>query len=692
MKRLVAAFDVFPTNKGATTHIAQTVQAIRSFSGPVTLACLGYGDMPRYQEEEQITIMRCLFMHPNFLKRTELFGEFLSTAISRSEKRFSWVHFRDIWSGIPLLTHPHLTLAKKIFEVNAFPSIELPIYYPRLYNNPALMSRIRDMEEYCLQQADHIITMSHVTARCISTRHVPKEKITVIPNMADVDNTPHPPSVEGFMESHHDPTLILYAGTLTPWQGVSTLIKAFALLGPRKNLRLLLACSNKKFLRPLRKLIRKCSLEDCVEIRIGMSRGELHQYYQKALFTVAPLTRGDRNELQGCCPLKILESMAAGTPVIASRLEVCRELIDHEHDGWLVTPDSPRALAHAMTKLLDHPELVSTLGYNAQQKIIEHYGRHVFYGKTTKRLSTPFIRRNNAMDNMQQQLNTVIANMKISGSWPIRQLLEFGAALKEYDVSVEKKKKFALAGMIVCLVPLALIILVGIFSGGILTKNAIQTMVLLAAILLILGIVASIFFLRYRKFDVCDEFRKFLLPLLEHLQDDIKKNSTVLVEMPLDSLENSTYLKNTSDVYSKGAYHKCLDYLYDRVFLSVTLRLHDGNTLILRGNEFLKKTKKTKKNPRGKIKTKTKYTKKFTFDTRLKINSGVYTCQEIPQDGVRSDSQMMYSKQSEKGTTLGLKYLHRNGRELMPDYKLTLEKIATLYTYLQPKASPQAQE
>ena len=206
------------------------------------------------------------------------------------------------------------------------------------------------------------------------------------------------------------------------------------------------------------------------------------------------------------------------------------------------------------------------------------------------------------MDNVQQQLNTVIADMKISGSWPIRQFLEFGSVLKDYDVSLEKKKKFALAGMIICLAPVALIVFVGIFSGSTLTRNTIQTMVILASILLILGIVASIFFLRYRKFDICDEFRKFLLPLLEHLQDDIKKNSPVLVEMSLDSLENSKYLKSTSDAYSKGAYHKCLDYLYDRNFLSVTLRLHDGNTLILRGNEFLKKTQKTKQNPRGKTK------------------------------------------------------------------------------------------
>ena len=295
------------------------------------------------------------------------------------------------------------------------------------------------------------------------------------------------------------------------------------------------------------------------------------------------------------------------------------------------------------------------------------------------------------MDNVQQQLNAIITNMKISGSWPIQQFFEFSEVLEDYDLSIEKKKKLARMGIKIFFVPVLVAIVGFVFAMPIIGPY-ISIILPIAIVFLILGIAACIFFFRYGKLDLSDEFRQFLLPLLEHLEDDIKKNSPVRVEMPLDSLENSKYLKNTSDTYSKGAYHKCVDYLYDRNFLSVTLRLHDGNMLILRGNEFLKKTEKTKQNLRGKTKTKTKYTKKFTFDTRLKVNSAAYTCQEIPQDGVRSDNQIVYSKQSEKGTTLGLKYLRRTEHELMPDYELTLEKIATLYTYLQPKASTQAQE
>ncbi len=401
MNILFSAFDVFPTAKGSTTRIAHTLEAIQEYGPALTLACLGYGDMPRFQQEGDIFIRRCLAMHPNFLKRSELFGDFLFDVMDSMEHYPDVIHFRDVWSGIPLLAHPGARSSGKIFEVNGFLSIELPVHYPRLYQKPVFMSRIRAMEDYCLAQADHIITVSQTNADYIQHRLAAPKKITIVRNIGmthsyESSYTCTPGNfrqgrqgysakstvVEGDQGgANQDQQFFLYAGTLTPWQGVPTLLKAFALIADREDLCVMLACSTKKFLRPIRKLIKKLRLKDRVEIKIGLAREELADYYQEAVCTVVPLTRCDRNELQGCCPLKILESMAAGTPVIASNLAVCRELIEHGSDGWLVTPDSPRALANAMLTLLDDSELTSTLGSKAQQKIARHFNQKSFTEK-----------------------------------------------------------------------------------------------------------------------------------------------------------------------------------------------------------------------------------------------------------------------------------------------------------------------
>ena len=84
------------------------------------------------------------------------------------------------------------------------------------------------------------------------------------------------------------------------------------------------------------------------------------RWRQHALVSVAPLTDSPRNVIQGCAPLKIVESMASGAAVVASDVPPVRELIRDRHDGWLVHPDRPAELARAMRILLDHPDLAAS--------------------------------------------------------------------------------------------------------------------------------------------------------------------------------------------------------------------------------------------------------------------------------------------------------------------------------------------
>ena len=210
---LFAAFDVFPSAKGSTTRIAHTLRALRQCSDALTLACSGWGEMPGIQVEDGIVIRRCQALHPNFLRRTELFGAFIYDLLDAMPRPPDALHFRDIWSGMPLLAHPRSRAAKIVFEVNGMPSVELPMHYPRLYQHPVLMSRIRAMEDECLRRADAIITVSRTNAAYLERRGVAPEKIAVIPNIAE---TPPDAPCEAFQKN-----CLLYAGTLTPWQGVS---------------------------------------------------------------------------------------------------------------------------------------------------------------------------------------------------------------------------------------------------------------------------------------------------------------------------------------------------------------------------------------------------------------------------------------------------------------------------------------
>ncbi len=379
MTVLFTTFDVFPLPKGSSTHIAQTLHALGSLFGQVNLASLGFGDMPRFQREGNISIYRCLSHHPNFLKRTEFFYDFVHDTVDRIGG-IDYVHFRDIWGGTAVFDDPRLRGAKKIFEVNGLPSIELPYHYPQLLWNPGLLSRIRMMEDLCLEAADGIITVSNVTKRYLQGRGVPPDKVMAIPNTAFEfdDDSPEEDEYQSWHKDMGERKIILYAGTLTEWQGLPTLLKAFNLIADRGDVILLIAGSTDKYARTVKKSIRKAGLEEKVFVRIGLSRESLHRLYRRAAFSLAPLSRCSRNELQGCSPLKIVESMSAGTPVIASNLPVCAEFIDHGKNGLLVAPDSPRALANAMSRLLDDENLTARLGANARAKSREMFRMDVW--------------------------------------------------------------------------------------------------------------------------------------------------------------------------------------------------------------------------------------------------------------------------------------------------------------------------
>ena len=67
--------------------------------------------------------------------------------------------------------------------------------------------------------------------------------------------------------------------------------------------------------------------------------------------------------------LSILESMALGIPVVASRVGGIPEIIEHERNGLLFEPGDDRALAEALSRLLREPELANKLGMTGKQTV-----------------------------------------------------------------------------------------------------------------------------------------------------------------------------------------------------------------------------------------------------------------------------------------------------------------------------------
>ncbi len=284
---------------------------------------------------------------------------------------------------------------------------------------------------------------------------------------------------------------------------------------------------------------------------------------------------------------------------------------------------------------------------------------------------------------MNALAGSMIAEKKISGQWSLSQLFSIFDALTEYDLQIEAKiAKFGKLGM-QGFIFLFLSVFLNIVVINI-NPNILFLTIPLSILFFIGGIIGVVLWFRYKKMDLRNEFREYLRPLLENLRDDLKKDAPVILELSLDFVEQKKFSKGKSHKYSVGIYHKCYDYYFERDFLNVKLRLNDGNRLILSGTELLTKTSKTKKTPRGKTKTKTKYKKRVMFDARLTVEPEKFQSAQLPKEG----APRFYVKQLNGTSAIGVKFMEKlkgTPESMVPDPDVTLRHLITLYSHVQAK-------
>lgn len=99
---------------------------------------------------------------------------------------------------------------------------------------------------------------------------------------------------------------------------------------------------------------------------------------------VAPLGFNDRNVTQGACPIKVLEYMAGGRPLLASNLPIVRELAREDVDALLFSPNDPDDFAKQALALLDDFELSKRLADSASERALTKFTWHESQKKLLK--------------------------------------------------------------------------------------------------------------------------------------------------------------------------------------------------------------------------------------------------------------------------------------------------------------------
>jgi glycosyltransferase involved in cell wall biosynthesis len=221
----------------------------------------------------------------------------------------------------------------------------------RGYFGPVKTAFFRALEVALGRFTDALVTVSEaVKDDLVSLRVAPAARIRVLPlglDLAGLHRDPAPATAGGLREPMERGPLVGMVGRLVPIKDVPTFLDAAALVrASLPECRFALVGDGEERAR-LEVLVADRGLKDAV--RFHGWRRDLAGVYAELDVVV----NSSRNE---GTPVALIEALAAGRPVVATRVGGTPDLLADGQFGRLVPPGDPEALAAAIVETLRDPE------------------------------------------------------------------------------------------------------------------------------------------------------------------------------------------------------------------------------------------------------------------------------------------------------------------------------------------------
>lgn len=217
---------------------------------------------------------------------------------------------------------------------------------------------------WCLRSNSKLVTVSEAIYDHLS-REFPAygHKIVFLPNGVDsklLDN-----QIAESTINENSIFKLLTVGSLIPRKGVETIVEALSNLDSPQNFKLLIIGDGPE-LNNLTHLVKKKSLGDVVEFIGQVAPEKVANYLRDAnAFILASYSEGRPNV--------VLESFAAGIPVIASDIDGVKELVRNDENGLRFQAGNAKLLAKKIKELQQSRELQVQLSKNGRAFILQNH-------------------------------------------------------------------------------------------------------------------------------------------------------------------------------------------------------------------------------------------------------------------------------------------------------------------------------
>ena len=354
----------YPATGGAEIQARLLARSLASVGHRVEiLAPLLVAGMRQSEILDGVAVTRLAYPRIRLLGALYLCGKFARWILRRRHEFDAiHVHMAKNLAAVAGLLRPLLraTLTVKISGAAEFTGGIL---------DPASQRRVLyQFYNWCIRRADCMQCVSGYTIGRLAKAGYPNNILRLIPNAVDLSRFP---VVERGRPRDGKHARVVFVGRVEPVKGLAVVLDAWAQSGLGERARLTVAGDGTQR-ETLMRFARDKGIESSVDFP-GEVRNVPELLGTADIYVQASYEEGLSNA--------VLEAMAAGLPIVGTRISGNEDVVTDGDNGLLVPPGNAAALAAALRQLVENPHLAARMGARSRARVEERFSVSAIVGK-----------------------------------------------------------------------------------------------------------------------------------------------------------------------------------------------------------------------------------------------------------------------------------------------------------------------